>query len=137
MLMYYISGKLRLPSGCPDLTCCVSLLFPSSEEGLPTPSATEEKVSILTCVPRLTSHVIYTYALSHTDHMYVRLSSPQQKHQEIERVAKWLKMVKKWDKYKNSEKVCNSKLVEKMQERVNKTECCCIQLNYLYYFRLC
>ncbi|XP_059190647.1 USP6 N-terminal-like protein [Centropristis striata] len=29
----------------------------------------------------------------------------KQKHQEIERVEKWLKMVKKWDKYKNSEKL--------------------------------
>ncbi|XP_041853519.1 ubiquitin carboxyl-terminal hydrolase 6 [Melanotaenia boesemani] len=27
------------------------------------------------------------------------------KHQEIERVEKWLKMVKKWDKYRNSEKL--------------------------------
>ncbi|KAK7891732.1 hypothetical protein WMY93_023695 [Mugilogobius chulae] len=29
----------------------------------------------------------------------------KQKQQEIERVEKWLKMVKKWDKYKNSEKL--------------------------------
>ncbi|XP_029289336.1 USP6 N-terminal-like protein [Cottoperca gobio] len=29
----------------------------------------------------------------------------KQKHLEIERVGKWLKMVKKWDKYKNSEKL--------------------------------
>ncbi|KAL4622697.1 USP6 N-terminal-like protein [Arapaima gigas] len=29
----------------------------------------------------------------------------KQKHQEIERVEKWLKMVKKWDKYRNSEKM--------------------------------
>ncbi|KAF7668963.1 hypothetical protein LDENG_00273480 [Lucifuga dentata] len=29
----------------------------------------------------------------------------KQKHQEIERTEKWLKMVKKWDKYKNSEKL--------------------------------
>lgn len=29
----------------------------------------------------------------------------QLKHQEIERKEKWLKMVKKWDKYRNSEKV--------------------------------
>ncbi|XP_038131592.1 USP6 N-terminal-like protein isoform X2 [Cyprinodon tularosa] len=29
----------------------------------------------------------------------------KQKQQELERVAKWLKMVKKWDKYKNSEKL--------------------------------
>ncbi|XP_054475722.1 USP6 N-terminal-like protein [Anoplopoma fimbria] len=29
----------------------------------------------------------------------------KQKHQEIERVEKWLKMVKKWDKYRNSEKL--------------------------------
>lgn len=29
----------------------------------------------------------------------------KQKHQEIERVEKWLKMVKNWDKYKNSEKL--------------------------------
>lgn len=33
------------------------------------------------------------------------LSSRQQKQQELERVEKWLKMVKKWDKYRNSEKV--------------------------------
>ncbi|KAM4595952.1 uncharacterized protein ACJ7VT_022475 [Polymixia lowei] len=29
----------------------------------------------------------------------------KQKHQEIERVEKWLKMVKNWDKYKNSDKM--------------------------------
>ncbi|XP_042352349.1 USP6 N-terminal-like protein [Plectropomus leopardus] len=29
----------------------------------------------------------------------------KQKHHEIERVEKWLKMVKKWDKYRNSEKL--------------------------------
>uniref|UniRef100_A0A4W5NV23 USP6 N-terminal-like protein n=1 Tax=Hucho hucho TaxID=62062 RepID=A0A4W5NV23_9TELE len=29
----------------------------------------------------------------------------KQKHQEIERVEKWLKMVKKWDKYRNSDKM--------------------------------
>ncbi|KAG7521622.1 hypothetical protein JOB18_002772 [Solea senegalensis] len=29
----------------------------------------------------------------------------KQKHQEIERVEKWLKMVKNWEKYKNSEKL--------------------------------
>ncbi|KAE8296490.1 USP6 N-terminal-like protein Related to the N-terminus of tre [Larimichthys crocea] len=29
----------------------------------------------------------------------------KQKHQEIERVEKWLKMVKNWDKYRNSEKL--------------------------------
>ncbi|MEQ2276350.1 USP6 N-terminal-like protein, partial [Xenotaenia resolanae] len=28
-----------------------------------------------------------------------------QKQQELERVQKWLKMGKKWDKYKNSEKL--------------------------------
>lgn len=34
-------------------------------------------------------------------------SSPlhQQKQQEIERVDKWLKMLKKWGKYRNSDKV--------------------------------
>lgn len=32
--------------------------------------------------------------------------SPQQKQQELKRVEKWLKMVKNWDKYRNSEKVC-------------------------------
>ena len=37
--------------------------------------------------------------------MHVWLFSPQQKLQEIERVEKWLKMVKKWDKYRNSDKV--------------------------------
>lgn len=31
--------------------------------------------------------------------------SPQQKHIEVERTSKWLKMMKSWDKYKNSEKV--------------------------------
>ncbi|XP_023271207.1 USP6 N-terminal-like protein [Seriola lalandi dorsalis] len=29
----------------------------------------------------------------------------KQKHQEVERVEKWLKMVKNWDKYRNSEKL--------------------------------
>lgn len=29
----------------------------------------------------------------------------QQKHTEVERTTKWLKMLKNWDKYKNSEKV--------------------------------
>lgn len=29
----------------------------------------------------------------------------QQKQQEMERVQKWLKMVQKWDKYRNSERV--------------------------------
>lgn len=29
----------------------------------------------------------------------------QQKHLEVERVSKWLKMIKSWDKYKNSDKV--------------------------------
>ncbi|NWI30529.1 US6NL protein, partial [Sula dactylatra] len=32
-------------------------------------------------------------------------STTHQKQQEIERVDKWLKMLKKWDKYRNSEKV--------------------------------
>uniref|UniRef100_A0A8C7I1W6 USP6 N-terminal-like protein n=1 Tax=Oncorhynchus kisutch TaxID=8019 RepID=A0A8C7I1W6_ONCKI len=31
--------------------------------------------------------------------------SPQQKHIEVERTSKWLKMMKSWDKYKNSEKL--------------------------------
>uniref|UniRef100_A0A4W5JE07 USP6 N-terminal like n=1 Tax=Hucho hucho TaxID=62062 RepID=A0A4W5JE07_9TELE len=29
----------------------------------------------------------------------------KQKHLEVERTSKWLKMMKSWDKYKNSEKV--------------------------------
>lgn len=33
------------------------------------------------------------------------LFSTQQKHTELERTSKWLKMLKSWDKYKNSEKV--------------------------------
>lgn len=45
-----------------------------------------------------------TYAVNR---MFVYLSSPQQKQQEIERVEKWLKMVKNWDKYRNSDKVNN------------------------------
>lgn len=38
---------------------------------------------------------------------FVLSSSPlhQQKQQEIERVDKWLKMLKKWGKYRNSDKV--------------------------------
>lgn len=37
------------------------------------------------------------------------LSLPsQQKQQELKRVEKWLKMVKNWDKYRNSEKVCEA-----------------------------
>uniref|UniRef100_A0A663M9V1 Uncharacterized protein n=1 Tax=Athene cunicularia TaxID=194338 RepID=A0A663M9V1_ATHCN len=38
---------------------------------------------------------------------FVLSSSPlhQQKQQEIERVDKWLKMLKKWSKYRNSDKV--------------------------------
>ncbi|XP_023811947.1 USP6 N-terminal-like protein isoform X1 [Oryzias latipes] len=31
----------------------------------------------------------------------------KQKQQELERLPKWLKMVKKWDKYRSSEKVCS------------------------------
>uniref|UniRef100_A0A672TI70 Uncharacterized protein n=1 Tax=Strigops habroptila TaxID=2489341 RepID=A0A672TI70_STRHB len=40
---------------------------------------------------------------------FVLSSSPlhQQKQQEIERVDKWLKMLKKWSKYRNSDK-CSS-----------------------------
>lgn len=34
-----------------------------------------------------------------------RLFFQQQKHMEVERTHKWLKMLKSWDKYKNSEKV--------------------------------
>ncbi|KFP99005.1 USP6 N-terminal-like, partial [Haliaeetus albicilla] len=39
---------------------------------------------------------------------FVLSSSPlhQQKQQEIERVDKWLKMLKKWGKYRNSDKMC-------------------------------
>lgn len=33
------------------------------------------------------------------------LVSTQQKHMELERTTKWVKMLKSWDKYKNSEKV--------------------------------
>lgn len=33
---------------------------------------------------------------------------PQQKQQELKRVEKWLKMVKNWDKYRNTEKVCEA-----------------------------
>lgn len=36
------------------------------------------------------------------------LSPSQRKQLEIERAEKWLKMVKKWDKYKNSDRVSNS-----------------------------
>lgn len=39
-------------------------------------------------------------------HQFVSLS--QLKQLEIERAEKWLKMVKKWDKYKNSDRVSNS-----------------------------
>lgn len=48
---------------------------------------------------------------SHTSHMQrpkCLSISPQQKLQELKRVEKWLKMVKNWDKYRNSEKVCES-----------------------------
>lgn len=34
----------------------------------------------------------------------------QQKHTEVERTTKWLKMLRSWDKYKNSEKVSRSSL---------------------------
>uniref|UniRef100_A0AAR2JNL2 USP6 N-terminal-like protein n=1 Tax=Pygocentrus nattereri TaxID=42514 RepID=A0AAR2JNL2_PYGNA len=41
-----------------------------------------------------------------TDHSLHLLFSPsQQKQQEIERVQKWLKMVQKWEKYKNSDRM--------------------------------
>ncbi|KAJ8261772.1 hypothetical protein GJAV_G00158240 [Gymnothorax javanicus] len=33
------------------------------------------------------------------------LAEEKQKHQEVERTTKWLKMLKSWDKYKNSEKL--------------------------------
>ncbi|NXU11624.1 US6NL protein, partial [Pardalotus punctatus] len=48
------------------------------------------------------------------------LSSPlhQQKQQEIERVDKWLKMLKKWGKYRNSDKVRREKKrVNQMKEQ--------------------
>lgn len=32
----------------------------------------------------------------------------QQKHTEVERTSKWLKMLRSWDKYKNSDKVISS-----------------------------
>lgn len=40
--------------------------------------------------------------------LYVHfLFRSQLKQLEIERAEKWLKMVKKWDKYKNSDRVSN------------------------------
>uniref|UniRef100_A0A3Q1CG64 USP6 N-terminal-like protein n=1 Tax=Amphiprion ocellaris TaxID=80972 RepID=A0A3Q1CG64_AMPOC len=48
---------------------------------------------------------IYKVTDRFVNHMLVCLSSTQQKQQEIERVEKWLKMTKKWDKYRNSEKL--------------------------------
>ncbi|XP_031967498.1 USP6 N-terminal-like protein isoform X2 [Corvus moneduloides] len=38
--------------------------------------------------------------------MFFEETSEQQKQQEIERVDKWLKMLKKWGKYRNSDKMC-------------------------------
>lgn len=34
---------------------------------------------------------------------------PQRKQQEVERAQKWLKMVKKWDKYSRSDRVRSRK----------------------------
>lgn len=38
---------------------------------------------------------------------------PQLKHLEVERAEKWLKMVKKWDKYKNSDRVSSSQHIQR------------------------
>lgn len=110
-MMSYIITKLRYYIAPISNTCCVFLLSRSSEEELPTPSALEEKVSTsdldLACDMFTPFFHIWQWPS-----LYVCLSPLQQKHLEIERVEKWLKMVKKWDKYRNSEKVCNSVAVD-------------------------
>lgn len=82
----------------PGIIASLSPLFHfcPSEEELPTPSALEEKVRIFDG----SSVSIFTHAEKDLS------ISPQQKQQELKRVEKWLKMVKNWDKYRNSEKVC-------------------------------
>lgn len=72
------------------------------------------------------------------DHMLLCLSSLQQKQQELERVEKWLKMVKKWDKYKNSEKV-NSRPTTHQQSDTNMPllPFFFIHRNVMYYFCFC
>ncbi|NWV17536.1 US6NL protein, partial [Origma solitaria] len=45
-------------------------------------------------------------------------STPHQKQQEIERVDKWLKMLKKWGKYRNSDKVRRKKKSECLEGRI-------------------
>lgn len=80
------------------------LHFNSSEEELPSPGALEEKVSALW------PHIWHSNTLLHKQ--WTRCIkcnvSPQRKQQEIERVGKWLKMVKNWEKYRSSEKVCEA-----------------------------
>lgn len=80
------------------------LHFDSSEEELPSPGTLEEKVSALW------PHIWHSNALLYKQ--WTRCIkcnvSPQRKQQEIERVGKWLKMVKNWEKYRNSEKVCEA-----------------------------
>lgn len=114
-------SKLQLssPSLCPLSTshvCHVHVLktpsiilspssflgFLPSEEELPTPSALEEKVH--TFEPDL-CFCISLICWEAPEHLSI---PPQQKQQELKRVEKWLKMVKNWDKYRNSEKVCEA-----------------------------
>lgn len=87
----------------------VSAFFAPVRKSCQHPVRWKRRYEFLTCV--LSSyfdlaHVIQPF--SHVDPIYVCLSSLQHKQQEIERVEKWLKMVKNWDKYRNTEKVCTS-----------------------------
>lgn len=56
------------------------------------------------------------------------LSPSQRKQLEIERAEKWLKMVKKWDKYKKSDRVSNSPRIPDLDHMEPE--------NTFYYFHL-
>lgn len=88
-------------------TCCVFLICAPVRKSCQHPVRLKRRYQLYK-VQILALHALhfrtFTFAV---DYMHVRLSSPQQKQQEIERVEKWLKMVKNWDKYRHSEKVCN------------------------------
>uniref|UniRef100_A0A3Q2PAQ5 USP6 N-terminal-like protein n=1 Tax=Fundulus heteroclitus TaxID=8078 RepID=A0A3Q2PAQ5_FUNHE len=76
------------------------------EEGVRIDPWEDADFSIYKVTDRFVMQCILILSLMHWALMLFAVFLPfQQKQQELERVAKWLKMVKKWDKYKNSEKL--------------------------------
>lgn len=112
-----VSGEIKVypstqrHSSSSPSSCLLLLLLLLSENELPSYDLAEEKVSSAPALPLIP----HSFNVSPGGGAFISFLLPvlQLKHTEVERTTKWLKMLKSWDKYKNSEKVgCSSHILE-------------------------